>query len=151
SAPPPVSPSAPPPASPSAPPPASPSAPPPVSRSVPPPAPAKAAYTPPKRNITRRLGSLSWADQAELSRSPTQPVSTRYSYVSSRPPRPEAAAAGGPARAADVIDVPAEGDEASTALSVPLPARSLTRRHPVPNGWTLPPELMPFSTPELAT
>lgn len=146
-----LAPSEPPPASPSAPPPASPSAPPPVSRSVPPPAPAKAAYTPPKRNITRRLGSLSWADQAELSRSPTQPVSTRYSYVSSRPPPPEAAAAGGPARAPDVIDVPAEGDEASTALSVPLPARSLTRRHPVPNGWTLPPELVPFSTPELAT
>ncbi|HEY6728119.1 MAG TPA: hypothetical protein VI197_29120, partial [Polyangiaceae bacterium] len=53
-----------------------------------PPAPQVKAYTPPKRNITRRLGSLSWLDQAEVSRSPSPPVSTRYSYVSSRPPPP---------------------------------------------------------------
>ncbi|HEU5076701.1 MAG TPA: hypothetical protein VFU02_21070 [Polyangiaceae bacterium] len=102
------------------------------------PPPQAKAYTPPKRNITRRLGSLSWPDQAEVSRTPAQPVSTRYSYVSSRPPPPDG-----------VIDVPAEGDEPPGAA--PPPPLPLTRRHPVPAGWNLQPELMPFSTQELAT
>lgn len=111
----------------------------------------KPAYTPPKRNITRRLGSLSWVDQAELSRSPTQPVSTRYSYVSSRPPPPDSGQeARFDAQAAEVIDVPAEGDEPGDALSVRVPT-PLVHRNPVPAGWSLPAELMPFSTPELAT
>jgi len=116
------------------------------------PAPQAKAYTPPKRNITRRLGSLSWLDQAELSRAPAQPVSTRYSYVSSRPPPLDPGAATDfEARIPEVIDVPAEGDEPSTALSVRLPTPPLTHRNPVHAGWNLPPELMPFSTPELAT
>jgi len=103
-------------------------------------------YTPPKRNITRRLGSLSWLDQAELSRTPAQPVSTRYSYVSSRPPPPDAANGAGFSAPA-VIDVPGEGDEPPFA---PRAAPPLTRRHPVPAGWNLPADLMAFSTPELA-
>jgi hypothetical protein len=97
-------------------------------------APQARGYTPPKRNITRRLGSLSWLDQAELTRqAPPQPVSTRYSYVSSRPPPPDGAhETSFQAQVPEVIDVPAEPDQSSMALSLPRPAAPITRRHPVP-------------------
>ncbi len=99
------------------------------------------AYTPPKRNITRRLGSPIWVTDAPGGRSSSSSNSTRYSYVSSRPPAPDAGAEPGPSipPAPKVIDTMAE-DVTEPAKGGPM-LRGALERHPVSAGWQVNPQL----------
>ena len=121
-------------------------------------------YVAPKRNITRRLGSLSWLDKSEL---PQSPASTRYSYVSSRPPPPqeqvEAHAAGvdGAGVDAEWTATPERGDHRQVTdtygepqeralATVPrgMNPTAVVTRHPPPVGWKMP-GLEALASPQL--
>lgn len=113
-------------------------------------------YTPPKRNVTRRLGSPAWVTNVLPDRSST-PASTRYSYVSSRPPPPgkEPPAPGepknpGPPKQPERVIIEATAQEVQPSNSppeqpnvapphepqqYPIVPVSRVERHPAPASW----------------